>query len=123
MNGEEIANFCTRAHFNRELLETRGRRNERSEESAKYDSQVVPFGFGELTRQDAYESCWAFVHELSIEQAITDPDPLVQSLAVIDSRMGKRRLAMLNESELHPLAKRLLHARIKAEASLAGPRD
>ena len=67
--------------------------------------------FGELSRQDAYRACWEFVHDLSIEQALTDDDPLIQSLAVADSRIGKRRLAQLDVSLLHRLPAHILELR------------
>jgi hypothetical protein len=115
LDGKEIANFCTRAYFNRKHKIDRVCQGQQSLESTANESQSKPFGCGELTRQDAYAACWAFIHELSIEQAIADSDPLVQSLAILDSRMGKNRLARLDETRLHPLARKLMHTRIEAE--------
>jgi hypothetical protein len=75
----------------------------------------VLLGHGELSRQDAYAACWAFIHELSIDQALADPDPLVQALAVLDSRTGKKRLSSIDPTDMHPLAKSMLLIRLDAE--------
>jgi len=77
--------------------------------------RYVPLGYGELSRQDAYAACWTFVHDLSIEQALADSDPLVQTLAVLDSRLGKRRLSEFDATNMHPLAKKMLLVRLEAE--------
>jgi hypothetical protein len=50
----------------------------------------MPAGYGEFSRQDAHHACWAYLHELSIDDALTDPDPLVQALALLDARIGRR---------------------------------
>ena len=108
LDGEVIANFCTRAHSIAQGMEAT---------SAKVATtprhQFAKFG--ELSRQDAYEACWDFVHNLPIAAALTDVDPLVQTLAVLDRRVGKRRLAQLNSSHYHPLAAVLLGVRREAE--------
>jgi hypothetical protein len=106
LDGEEIANFCTRAYYNAELG-----RADPSEKTAP-DALVR---YGELSRQDAYECCWAFIHELSIEDALTNEDPLIQTLAVLDERVGKRRLVELDFEKFHPLARKLLRIRAEAE--------
>jgi hypothetical protein len=107
-----IANFCTRAYWTRELAVRRG---EPAPEALNkmYSDQFAQYG--ELSRQDAYRACWAFVHDLSIEEALRDSDPLVQTLAVIDKRVGKRRLKLIDAEGLHPLARKLLIERRHAE--------
>ena len=111
LDGEEIANFCTRAYFKRRLRSERGLPSD----TPAVDDSNVPFGYGEFTRQDAYRACWAFLHDLSIDQAIADPDPLVQALAVLDSRIGKQRLSQLDATKMHPLVQELLRVRLVAE--------
>lgn len=103
-DGEVIANFCTRAHFIASGMEASS-----AKQNAMYRRQFADFG--ELSRQDAYQACWAFVHELSIEQALNDDDPLIQSLAVADARIGKRRLAQLDVTKLHRLPAHILDLR------------
>ena len=103
LDGEVIANFCTLAHYNAQFLDS------------AYRPRHQFADYGELSRQDAYRACWEFVHSLTIEAALADPDPLVQSLAVLDRRLGRRRLTQLDASLFHPLAAVLLRVRREAE--------
>ncbi|NWK97955.1 hypothetical protein DM806_20290 [Sphingobium lactosutens] len=107
-DGEVIANFCTRANYIADGHETGSPRR-----NPMYRHQFADFG--ELSRQDAYHACWDFVHALSIEQAMQDEDPLIQSLAMADGRIGKRRLAQIDASKLHRLAAHILDTRRKAQ--------
>jgi len=108
LDKEVIANFCTRAYFNEKL----GMRGEG--ENPMYERQLVVYG--EMSRQGAYTSMFDFVHTLSIEHALESQDVLVQALAVVDSRIGKRRLASIDSESLHPLARTLLKVRQDAES-------
>ena len=101
VDGEEIVNFCTRAAANVGL--------------GWSDWVVPPMGYGELSRQDAYKACWAVVHDLTIDAALADEDPLVQTLAVLDRRLGKRRLRNLDWNRLHPLAQEMFALRLGCE--------
>ena len=120
VDGEEIANFCTRARANREFEETLIDRGSPPDPCDREPD--VPLGYGELSRQDAYAACWSFVHDLSIEQALADSDLLVQALAVLDSRLGKRRLSDLDATNMHPLARKMLLVRLEAEGLRREPR-
>jgi len=102
-----VANFCTRAYWNQEMGHPPEHPNK------MYLDQFA--SYGELSRQDAYEACWDFVHSLPIEDALHDTDPLIQTLAVVDGRLGKRRLSQVDPATLHPLARMLLLERLKAE--------
>ncbi len=106
LDKEVVANFCTRAFYNKNLSRD-------SEHNKMYKKHLVMYG--ELSRQDAYQSMFDFVHSLSIEEALESDDVLVQALAVIDSRVGKNRLKSLHDENLHPLAKKLLDVRRDAE--------
>jgi hypothetical protein len=99
-----IANFCTRAYFNKNMGNL---------DNGKYD--YLKNTYGELSRQDIYESCWSYVHDLSIEDVLKSEDALIQTLSVIDKRVGKRRLKQLEVELMHPLAKFLLEERLKVE--------
>jgi hypothetical protein len=107
LDGDVIANFCTRAQGNRDYSGAPKTVNK------MYDTQCVEYG--ELSRQDAYRACWAFVHEMSIEQSLMDSDPLIQTLAVVDRRVGKRRLKEIDGERLHRMARKLLDERRKLE--------
>ncbi len=114
LDGSEIANFCTRAHYNKERESVQPSKKSQ----ARFDT--MPVEYGELSRQDAYRACWAFLHELSLEEALSDSDPLVQTLAVLDARLGKRRLRALDPDALHPLAEKLWKLRMDAEGLSVG---
>ena len=122
LDKEVIANFCTRAFWNTrpEFDEKLGRFKAGSEtnpDNKKYDKQLVEYG--EMSRQDAYKACWEYLHDLSIEQALESDDPLIQTLAVIDSRVGKRKVEKIDKEKLHPLARKLLNERILAENKMS----
>lgn len=112
LDGAVIANFCTRAHH---LAQVRD--SFEMPPNAMYRSQFT--AYGEMSRQGAYEACWAFVHELAIEQAVASRNPLIQTLGVADSRIGRRRLAMLIPKALHPLARHVLAVRTVSLARAA----
>lgn len=118
LDGEVIANFCTRAFYNRYKY---GDKNDdlgvTPEQEKKYNNQFVEYG--EISRQDVYESCWDFVHELSFDDAIDSDDPLIQSLVVLDKRLGKRRFDMIKQKNLHSLAEKLFEVRLSLEKVVA----
>ena len=118
MDKEIIANFCTRAFWNTNPEFDKEKKkfvpgDIKPESNKKFEKQFVDYG--ELSRQDAYDACWQFIHDLNINEALESDDPLIQTLAVIDKRVGKNRIKKINELELHPLAKKLLGVRLKIE--------
>lgn len=118
LDKEIIANFCTRAFWNTDPILDKTKQKwvqgERiNEENKKYNK--LENTYGELSRQDVYESCWEFLHDLSIEQALLSDNPLIQTLSVIDKRVGKRKIVEIDVKTLHPLARKLLNERIKSE--------
>ena len=115
-----VANFCTRAFWNIPRMFDQSNKKWVSKDpdltngiaSANSDELT---NYGELSRQDAYQACWEFVHDLTIEQALNSEDPLIQTLAVIDKRIGKKRLKEIEAENLHPLAQKLFLERCIAE--------
>ena len=107
-----IANFCTRAAYI-----AQGYEKSSSQISSAYKHHFTEFG--ELSRQDAYKSCWAFLHELSIEQALQDIDPLIQCLAFAGARVGVRRLKKIDPVDFHPLAAAILEIRLTGRIPMA----
>ena len=70
---------------------------------------------GEYDDYSALEDLDAYL-SLSIEEALESPSPLVRALAVVDRRVGKRRLRqLLVQPDEHPLVQVLLVARTAAE--------
>jgi len=69
---------------------------------------------GEFSKYDLTYSCSAFLN-MSILKAIEHESPIIQVLAMLDRRVGRRRLALLNGKELHPLVRYFLNLRLDAE--------
>jgi len=122
LDKEIVANFCTMAFWNRANGYLYRKDNRWVSDSPIpehiLEVQKKSYGemeYGELSRQDAYQSCWEFVHELTIDKSIASDDPLIQSLAMLDKRLGKRKLKALDDSNLHPLAKKLYSVRLESE--------
>lgn len=118
LDREVIANFCTRAHWNRKSYDSvKGCYVETDltdKEMKRYQRQFVDYG--DFSRQDLYTSCWAFIHDLSIDVALASDNILIQCLALLDKRVGKRRLAKIDSNKLHPLAKKLFLERMSQSA-------
>jgi len=118
LDGNVIANFCTRAFYNRFP------RGDRDNDTGVYENEIKRYKdlfveYGEISRQDVYESCWSYVHELAFDDAINSDDPLIQTLAVMDRRLGKRRYGQVMQKHLHPLARKLFEARLSYERAAA----
>ena len=69
---------------------------------------------GEFSRFDLHESCWTML-DLPIDEALTSENPLIRALAVLDRRVGKRRLRSFIGADHHPLVQRLLDIRLREE--------
>ncbi len=74
-----------------------------------------------LLRQDArYDDYRAKVDlesflSMSLDEALASPSPLHRGLAMIDRRLGKRRLRALGRTVQHPLVRALYNVRCEAE--------
>jgi hypothetical protein len=69
---------------------------------------------GEFSKYDLSHCCYAYPG-FSIEEALNHDSPIVNMLAVLDKRLGKRRLVKLAQQELHPLVKYFLNIRLESE--------
>lgn len=115
LDGDVIANFCTRAYYNREWEESSAGTVFVPDDTIQrtYEGQAVDYG--EFGRRDVYSACWDFIHELSFDDALASDNPLILALAVLDQRLGKRRISKVYEGAQHPMVKRLLEVRMEAE--------
>jgi hypothetical protein len=111
LDKEVVANFCTRAYYNKRLHGDSG-------SNPMYKEHLVLYG--EKSRQDAYRSMFDYVHSMSHDEALKSDDVLIQALAVLDSRLGRRRLEKFDDSVLHPLARKMLAIRQEAELAQSG---
>lgn len=69
---------------------------------------------GEFSRFDLHNCCWEYLN-LSIEEAINHKSPLINTITVLDRRLGKRKLKEIEIENLDPLVKYFLEFRITAE--------
>jgi len=69
---------------------------------------------GEFSRFDLHNCCFAYLN-FTVEDAINHESPLINCLAVLDRRIGKRRLPLLKKAGHHPLVEKLLNFRLEAE--------
>ena len=69
---------------------------------------------GEFSRYDLTSCCIAYC-EMSAGEAIVHESPMIQMLAVLDKRVGKRRLIEMDKKALHPLVRYFLDLRMEAE--------
>ncbi len=112
LDGVVIANFCTRAFYERYSCNTvESDRGLSHLEIKQYNKQYVEYG--ELFRQGVYLSCWEYIHDLNFDEALMSDDFEIQALAMLDKRLGKRRLANIKHKSLHLLVRRFLDFRIE----------
>ena len=74
----------------------------------------LPMERVEFSQFDFLNSCWDYL-QLSIEDALESKNPIINSLAMVDRRLGKRRLTNINIEDLHPLTKLLFCIRLNVE--------
>ena len=69
---------------------------------------------GEFSRFDLHNCCWEYL-SMTVEDGIEHKSPIINSLAILDKRIGKRRLVAIDKAKLHPLAQKLFEFRLNAE--------
>jgi hypothetical protein len=62
-----------------------------------------------------FQTAVAGYPSLSITSALTDPDPITRALAMLDRRLGKRRLAAIDLTSEHEIVRTLHDLRCEAE--------
>ena len=123
-DGKEIVNFSTPDSVNvhgvyyNELTQSICASHRAIKNYERTPNKIIEKG--EFSRYDFHEACWSFIN-LSIEDALTNDNPIINSLAILDSRLGKRRLKEINQDKLHPLVKRILQIRLYAEGIIKVP--
>lgn len=111
IDGEEIANFSTPDNNNKYGWNT-PEINERISEDER--TKGAASEKGEFARWEFIDACRQYLN-LSIDEAVKSENPIIRSLAVLDRRLGKRRLKLMNKEGLHPLTLRLLELRLECE--------
>lgn len=111
VDGVQIVNFSTPDSMNKFGLMT-PEINERIPEEQR--TPGLHAEKGEFSRYDLFDACWAYLN-ISIADALKDENPLIQAFAMLDKRLGKRRLKNLDPEKLHPLPAGLLRFRLECE--------
>ena len=95
--------------------------NAASGDHAPADAESVRAA-GTYSDSDAIAELRAFL-SMPVAEALVAPSPLLRALAVLDGRVGKRRLGALAAApDPHPLVRTLLAVRCDAEGVRVGPR-
>ena len=110
-DGEEIFNFSTIAWLQAERAETAHPLD--SDTLIPIQDQLHHRGI--FSRFDLTDALARYL-DLSIEAALSSPDPLIRAVALFDRRVGKRRLVQLAIDETtHPFVKQMYDLRCIAE--------
>ena len=112
---EEIVDFSTmnsvkvhRRYYN-ETTDTTYATHPATKNDERTEGQIMEEG--EFSRFDLHVCCWEFL-SMTVEDGLKHPSAIVNSLAILDKRLGKRRLTEINDNDLHPLTKKLLDFRL-----------
>jgi len=111
---EEIANFSTPDNNNKYGWNT-----------PDIDERIIPekrtegltVEKGEFSRYDFTDACFDYLN-MNIDEAVSSQNPIIKSFAMLDRRLGKRRLKLLKQkdrTDQHPLVSRMLDLRIQCE--------
>lgn len=111
IDGEEIANFSTPDNNNKYGWNT-PEINERIPEGER--TKGAASEKGEFSRWEFIDACRDYLNH-NIDEAVKSENPIIRSFAVLDRRLGKRRLKLMDKAELHPLTLRLLELRLECE--------
>jgi hypothetical protein len=128
VDGRDSASFATGAAARdtgdeavRLLDEHDARETTAADEQAAADASATARASGVYSDRDAIAELRAFL-SMPVEEALASPSPLLRALAVLDARVGKRRLAALAAApDLHPLVRTLLAVRCDAEGVRVAP--
>jgi len=107
----EIANFSTPDNYSKFEWNT-PELNERIPDEERTPGKAVEKG--EFSRWDFMNACWDYIN-MNIDEAIISENPIIRSFAMLDRRLGKRRLRQIDKTDLHPLVLRLLNLRLECE--------
>ena len=118
VDGKQVVDFSTLAAGNRyrafyhETTETECAKHPAVADGERTAGRLAEYG--EFSRFDLHEACWAFIHS-NIRESLESANPLIQSLAVLDGRVGRQRLIRVAATSPHPLVTALLRFRLEAE--------
>ena len=117
--GEEVVNFSTHesyVHFGRPWNElTKDNRwaiHKKVDEDKRTAKLLIEKG--EFSRGDFTDCCYHYL-SMNISDAQKSEHPIIRTLAALDRRTGKRKLATWIKNEVNPLAKYFIEFRLEIE--------
>lgn len=111
---EEIANFSTPDNCNKFGWNTPDI-NERI--SPEDRTEGLAAEKGEFSRSDFTDACFEYIN-MNIDASASSENPIIRSFAMLDKRLGKRRLKLLkvqDRTDKHPLVLKMLDLRLECE--------
>ena len=119
IDGEEIANFSTPDNNNKYGWNTPDI-NERIPADERTEGAAIEKG--EFSRWEFMDACREYLN-ISIEDAMVSENPIIRSFAMLDKRLGKRRLKLTDMNGLHPMTIKLLELRLECESLKPAEKD
>jgi hypothetical protein len=113
VDGREAASFCEFDFEN--AWRDEGRREGATGRPFTNSAHATIRSAGVRDKSDLLDALGTCIGS-SIEQLLASADPLVRALAMLDRRLGKRRLANLVVTSEHPLVVKLHRLRCEEEA-------
>ena len=116
VDGKEVWNMCTLQYYSKEYKKV----TEQLNKGASNIGNAQTKGIAELDQEGTY-SQWGFYSHLKdycslpIKSCISSNIPLIKSLAMLDSRVGKRTLAKLDVGKDHEMVQYFYNLRCKLE--------
>jgi hypothetical protein len=114
VDGKEVASFCEFDFEN--AWRDEGRRQGAAGRPFTDSAHAVIRAAGVRDKPDLLDAMGTSIGS-SIAQLLASPDPLVRALAMLDRRLGRRRLASFDVKSEHPLVVALYRLRCEAEAA------
>jgi len=110
----EVANFSTPDNYNKFEWDTPDINNRIPDEERSEGNAVEK---GEFSRADFLDACREFI-SMNIDEALKSDNPVIRAFAMLDRRLGKRRLKLIDRENLHPLVSKCLNFRLECEGIL-----
>jgi hypothetical protein len=113
VDGGEVASFCEFDFEN--AWRNEGRREGATGRPLTNSAHATIRAAGVRDKTDLLDAMGTCIGS-SIDELLASPDPLVRALAMLDRRLGKRRLAKLDVTSEHLLVAELHRLRCESEA-------
>jgi hypothetical protein len=124
LDGEQILSFeslpyLVRIHGHKSELQAIGRSTDEA-----YDAAIAVAHREGLVHLWDFERAVVCYPGLTVDDALASPDVVIRGLAMLDRRLGKRRLqALVLRTDESPIVERLLRLRLEAEGLVVRPSD